>query len=128
MQTILVIEHNEVTCDLIRMELEAEGFAVQQATTGRAAIETMIRMLPDLVIQDLVLPDVNGLELAAILRGVPGARGLPILACSGFAKQLEYARQATGLFNDYLAKPVDGGTLRKAIRPFLGKIRTAYVN
>ena len=118
-QTILVVEDNSITQKLARVVLEGEGYRVTCAADGRTALERMAQERPDLVLQDLVLPDMDGLELVRKLRAVDGSADIPILACSGFLSKMEQARLHNLGFTAYLFKPIEPSDLVKAVRRHL---------
>jgi CheY-like chemotaxis protein len=125
MQTILIVEDNSTTRKLYRVALEAEGYRVLEACDGRAALELLARERPTLVLQDLVLPDRNGIELARLVRALPGCSDLPIIAMSGFARLLDRARVEAGCFDAALVKPVPPAVLVEAVGMHLPPIGAA---
>ena len=90
--TILIVEDNAITRQIIRLSLAAQGYDVVEAEDGRTAISKMVEQRPDLVIQDLGLPDIDGLSLAQTLHTLPGREDVPIVAFSAFVDRLEEAR------------------------------------
>jgi PAS domain S-box-containing protein len=117
--TILVVEDNPATLRMLRFVLEADGYGVVTAADARSAIEAAAGSLPDLVLQDLILPDMDGFELVRHLRAIPGAAELPILALSGFLGRLEEARSGEAGFTALLVKPILPSQLRHTIRLYL---------
>ena len=117
-KTILVVEDNHLTRKVVRIALKTEGYTVLEAPDGRCALELMAERLPDLVLQDLMLPDVDGFELLKRLRSMPGGMDVPILAFSAFVGKLEEARKLKLGFAGYIAKPIEPSQLIKAIRPY----------
>jgi CheY-like chemotaxis protein len=87
--TILVIEDNAITRQIIRLSLSAQGYSIIEAEDGATAISKMAENQPDLVIQDLALPDIDGLTLAQTLHGMPGREDVPIVAFSAFIDRLD---------------------------------------
>ncbi len=127
-QVICVIEDNPTTRKLVRITLESEGYEVIEAPDGGTALERLAERHPDLVIEDLLLPDVDGFELVGRLRALPGGRAVPILAFSGYLSKLEEARGREIGFSGYLFKPVSPSVLVRAVqrcvpRPSLEKER-----
>ena len=114
--TILVVEDNPITRKMLRVVLQTEGYAVIEAPDARAALTAAQTALPDLVLQDLILPDMDGLELVRRLRALAGGAELPILALSGFLSRLEESRTAAAAFTALLVKPIEPGPLIDAIR------------
>jgi PAS domain S-box-containing protein len=115
---ILVVEDNPITRKMLRITLETEGYSVIDVEDAAGALAAAKGAMPALVVQDLVLPDMNGLELLRQLRALPGGAELPIIALSGFVSQLEEARTADQGFTAMLIKPVGPSALLEAIRPY----------
>jgi PAS domain S-box-containing protein len=117
--TILVVEDNPITRKMLRVALESEGYSVAEAADGRAALAEAERSPPALVLQDLILPDMNGFELVRQLRALPGTRDTPIFALSGFLGRIEEARTAQAGFTAVLVKPIEPSTLLDAIKVYV---------
>ena len=115
---VLVVEDNPLTRKMLRITLESEGYAVVEAADGRAALAALEREKPALVLQDLVLPDMNGFELLRQLRQL-GGEATPIIALTGFLSRIEEARGAEVGFTALLLKPVEPSHLLAFIRPYL---------
>src|SRR5579859_3573167 len=120
--TVLVIEDNALTRKLVRLTLANEGYTVLEASDGREGIEQVSKAAPDLILQDLLLPDMDGFELVGRLRALPHGAGVPIVAFSGFLSRLEYGRAAAMGFNDFLPKPVEPARLLQVISTHLPEI------
>src|SRR6187402_2163035 len=90
--TILVIEDNPSSRKVVRLALEAEGHTVSEAADGVSALAHLDLEMPDLVIQDLVLPDIDGIELTKAIRALRNGERVPILIVSGFVGRLEEVR------------------------------------
>jgi PAS domain S-box-containing protein len=118
--TILLVEDNPVTRKLLQFYLREAGFNVLEAPDGHAALALAAAHGPDLVVQDLLLPDMDGFELVARLRSTPAAAQIPILAVSGYLSKIEQARNLRPGFTDCLTKPVDPAHLLENIRAYLG--------
>ena len=88
----MVVEDNATTRKMVKIALEAEGYAVVAAGDGASAIDAARNAMPDLVLQDLLLPDMDGFTLVARLRALPGGDAIPILAFTGFVSKVEDAR------------------------------------
>lgn len=117
--TILVVEDNDVTRKMLRVTLEAEGYAVIEAPDARVALTAARKQMPDLVLQDLILPDADGFELARQLRALPGGREVPIVALSGFLGRIDDARTADAGFTALLVKPIEPSRLAEAVNLLL---------
>ena len=104
-KNIFVVEDEEDILDLIRYNLAKEGFAVSTATDGQEAVKAMLRRPPDLVLLDLMLPGLDGLEVCRRLKKEPRTAAIPVLMVT--AKDDE-SDVVTGLelgADDYIVKP-----------------------
>jgi CheY-like chemotaxis protein len=129
MLTILIVEDNAVTRQIMRLSLAAEGYRIIEAEDGRTAISKMAEHRPDLVIQDLGLPDIDGLSLAQTLHSLPGREDVPIVAFSAFVDRLEEARATNDVFRAFIPKPIEPSKLvgmvkRLVSAPAAGVVRT----
>ena len=120
--TVLVVEDNPITRKMLAVALGTGGYAVLEAADGQSALEQM-RQRPGLVIQDLLLPDMEGLELVTRLRALPEGSDIPILCCSGFLSRMERARALNVGFTDYLFKPVEPSKLVRIVEAYLPRNR-----
>lgn len=123
--TILVIEDYPITRKMIRVALQAEDFTVLEAGTAAEALAIASRRMPNLVLQDLGLPDMDGLELQRRLRSLPGGSDVLILACSGRAAGPGEQRPVPQGFDDYLVKPVEPTRLIDVVRAHLRGVERA---
>ncbi len=119
MPTVLVVEDNPISLKLLRVTLQGEGYRVLEAPDGASALSHMARGLPDLILQDLFLPDMDGFELVHRLREFPGAKSVPILALSGFLARLEAARATHIGFAACLVKPIEPSRLVEIVQSYL---------
>jgi two-component system KDP operon response regulator KdpE len=118
-RTVLIIEDNPITRKLVRLSLGNEGFTVLEAATAADGLAVASKTPPDLILQDLLLPDMDGFDLVRSLRALPELVGVPIIAFSGFLSRLEYGRAAAMVFSDFLHKPVEPSRLVQAVRAHL---------
>ena len=117
---ILVVEDNPITRKMIRVALTMDGYEVMEAADGKTAVRLVQEHRPDLVLQDLLLPDGSGVALVSRLRALPGAAELPIIALTGFLPREEEARALTAGFTEYLIKPVEPSRLLETVRSYIG--------
>lgn len=117
--TILVVEDNAVTRQIVRLSLAAQGYEVLEAEDGRTAIAKLAEHRPDLIIQDMALPDIDGLTLAQTLHDFPGREDIPIVAFSAFVEKLEEARASEGLFRAFIPKPIEPSKLVSVVKRFV---------
>src|SRR6185503_8238049 len=116
---VLVIEDNPHTRKIVRLTLGNEGFTVIEASDGIEALALVRDTPPDLILQDLLLPDMDGFTLVSRLRAMPEMAGVPIIAFSGFLSRLEHGHAAAMGFTDFMAKPVEPSRLVQVVRAHL---------
>lgn len=104
---VLVIEDNPASRKLIRVTLESEGCTVHEAADARSALDWLESHSPRLILQDLVLPDLDGLKLLRRIRNLPHTSEVPVLCLSGFRARMDAARALVDGFAALLLKPVD---------------------
>ena len=122
---VLVVEDNPISRNLTRVALEADGFTVAEAHDGRSAVASVGRDLPDLILQDILLPDVDGFDLVGRLHRLPGAEKIPILALTGLIPKGNEAKLPQSNFADYLFKPVEPSFLVGTVRAHLAASKTS---
>ena len=104
---MLLIEDNADTRDVLKLMLEVEGAAVETAEGGEAGVRAAERRRPDLVLCDIGLPDIDGLEVARSLRRNTTLAGTRLIALTGYG-QAEDVRQAINAgFDAHLTKPIN---------------------
>ena len=106
-QQILVVEDNERNMRLFCDVLQASGYRTLEATTGESAVELALEHRPDLVLMDIQLPDIDGVEALARLRADEQSASLPVLALTAQAMEGDRERFLAAGFDGYLSKPVD---------------------
>lgn len=116
--SVLVVEDNPQTRKLLRVTLESQGYTVLEAADGHDAVE-LARQDPDMIIQDLLLPDVDGLVLREQMRGATGRDSTPVIAISGFSQRLFCPEADRAGFSDRLLKPVEPSRLISTVRSHL---------
>jgi CheY-like chemotaxis protein len=116
---VLIVEDNPRALKLFRLTLEAEGYRVLTAADGAAAVAHLTREPVGLVIQDLVLPDTDGVALLGKLRALPHGKRLPVLVVSGFKTMLDQLPSGPDGFSDSLLKPVSPSELVQLVARYL---------
>jgi signal transduction histidine kinase len=104
--TVLVVEDNPVNRKLARNVLRSRGYRVLEADTGEEGIELARTELPHLILMDLELPGMNGIEATRRLKADPQTRGIPVVALSAFAHETDEARAREAGCVGYIAKPI----------------------
>lgn len=113
---ILVVEDNEKNMKLFRDVLIATGFRTLEATTGGEAVDLASEHTPDLVLMDIQLPDLDGVEALRRLRANERTATIPVLALTAQAMRGDRERFLAEGFDGYLSKPVN-------VRELIGVVR-----
>jgi two-component system cell cycle response regulator DivK len=113
---VLIVEDNEKSMKLFRDVLQATGYSTLEATTGEEAIELSLLQAPALVLMDVQLPGIDGVEALERLRQNERTASIPVLALTAQAMSGDRERFLEAGFDGYLAKPVDVGELIEAVR------------
>ncbi len=122
---ILIVEDDPDIASLVARYLDKAGFAAEVRPSGRAALEAIRASAPDLVILDLMLPEMDGLDVCRTVRANPQTEDLPIIMLTARAEEAE---RITGLeigADDYLAKPFSPNELVARVRALLRRARRA---
>jgi diguanylate cyclase (GGDEF)-like protein len=120
--SILLVETNPVARKTLKLALDAEGYSVVDVHDATTAMEAAKKRLPDIVLQDLTLPDFEGFELARQLRALPGASQIPIIALSSDAESWD--KDWSSLFTDSLTEPIEPPSVLDAIETILAARRS----
>ena len=118
---ILLIEDNGITRKVLRIAFRLKGDELLEAEDGRTAIQALATEPVDLIIQDLVLPDMDADLLVRRIRSLPGCQGTPILAFSAFTSQLDAVRGMHTAFAGFVQKPVEPSRLLAMVDGILRK-------
>lgn len=123
MVKVLVVDDDPVILELLRFNFEMEGFEVVSACDGRAGFDRAVADTPDLVISDIMMPNVDGLEMLQQLRAEPGTAELPVVLLSAKAQQNEVQRGLDLGADDYVTKPFDPLELLDRVNELLAQPR-----
>ena len=115
---ILVVEDNEKNMKLFRDVLVASGYRTLEATTGGEAVALAAEHSPDLVLMDIQLPDIDGVEALGRLRADGRMASVPVLALTAQAMEGDRERFLAAGFDSYLSKPVNVADLRAAVKRY----------
>ena len=106
-EQILVVEDNEKNMKLLRDVLQAKGYRTLEAMTGGQAVELATGHAPDLVLMDIELPDIDGVEALRLLRADERTVSIPVLALTAQAMHGDRERFLAAGFDGYVSKPVN---------------------
>lgn len=117
---VLVVDDNKVIRQLIRVNLELEGFEVVTAADGAECLDVVHQVRPDVVTLDVVMPRLDGLRTAARLRADPRTRGLPLVVVSACTQYEVEAGIEVGV-DAFLAKPFEPAELLGIVRQLVDR-------
>ncbi|HEV7156873.1 MAG TPA: response regulator [Caulobacteraceae bacterium] len=117
--TILIVEDNELNMELFADLLEGEGYRVLKSADGLDGFRQARERRPDLIVMDIQLPTVSGLEVTRWLKEEPDLAGIPVLAVTAFAMKGDETRMLEGGCQAYMAKPISVGRFLDTIRTLL---------
>lgn len=120
MTKVLIIEDNPDNMLLISDILEAEGFELITADTGIQGYEMALSGMPDFVILDIQLPDIDGYEVLDRLRANDVTKKIPVIAMTSYAMAGDRERLLKAGCNGYVEKPIDPGNVMDKIKEALG--------
>ncbi len=120
---ILVAEDNAANRELIREILEGQGYEVLEAANGLEALEQIEERLPDLVIMDIQMPLIDGLEAVSKLRKNPRFTKTPVIALTAYAMSGDEEKALAAGFDGYLSKPMDVKQLLAYLHQFVPQDR-----
>ncbi len=128
MSKILYVEDNPQNMRLVRKILVAAGYEVLEATSGLAGIASAERDKPDLILMDVNLPDINGLEATSRLKATPIISEIPIIALTANAMHGDRENCIAAGCDGYLAKPVMKNELLNTVALFLKQVSSPKVS
>lgn len=123
MSTVLIVDDSQTLRQMLSELLQHQGMKVLQATNGIEAKEQILTHTPDLVITDLIMPEMNGYELCRWIKSEPSTQNLPVLICS--TKSEEYDRywgMRQGA-DAYITKPFHPPELLKTVKQLLRGVK-----
>jgi len=118
-EKILIVEDNPRNMRLIEMTLRAKNYTLLKATDGEEALDMAMREQPDLIIMDIQLPKVNGLEVTKKLRETPAFSHIPIIGVTAYAMKGDKERVIESGCDAYLSKPINTRELPEVIAEML---------
>lgn len=118
-ETILLVEDNAVNRDLIQFLLESQGYQVREAATAEEAFEILRTERPDLIVMDIQLPGMDGLEATKKLKENPATRDIPVVAVTSYAMKEDRESAAAAGCAGYITKPIDKTTFLQQVAAHL---------
>jgi two-component system cell cycle response regulator DivK len=120
-KTVLVVEDNELNMKLFHDLLDAHGYRTLQTRSAMDALRIAREQRPDLILMDIQLPEVSGLEVTKWLKEDDDLRQIPVVAVTAFAMKGDEERIRQGGCEAYISKPISVVMLIDTVRRFIGE-------
>jgi CheY-like chemotaxis protein len=120
-ERILIVDDNATNLKLVAYLMKANGYAVDTALEAQAALAAIARNHPDVILMDIQLPGIDGLELTRRLKADPGTRDIVIIAVTAYAMKGDQDKALAAGCDDYITKPIDTRALPETIARHLAK-------
>ncbi len=119
-KTILIVEDNELNMKLFNDLLEAKGYNIVQTRNGMEALDLARANKPDLILMDIQLPEVSGLEVTKWIKEDEELKSIPVIAVTAFAMKGDEERIRQGGCEAYISKPISVATFIETIKYYIG--------
>ena len=120
-KTVLIVEDNELNMKLFNDLLEAHGYVTVQTRNGMEAIELARLHRPDLILMDIQLPEVSGLEVTKWIKSDEELKHIPVIAITAFAMKGDEEKIRQGGCEAYLSKPISVVKFLETVKSYLGE-------
>ncbi len=118
-KTVLIVEDNELNMKLFHDLLEAHGYNTLQTKDGMEALKIARQQRPDLILMDIQLPEVSGLEVTKWIKEDDSLKTIPVVAVTAFAMKGDEEKIREGGCEDYIAKPISVATFLMTVQRYL---------
>jgi CheY-like chemotaxis protein len=119
--TLLIVDDNPTNLKLARVVMEDAGYDVHVAVDATTALEKLGTMKPRLILMDIALPDMNGLELTRQLKHDPRYKDILIVALTAYAMKDDRAKALAAGFDEYVTKPINVEGLQQTVAKLLAR-------
>src|ERR1700691_4480886 len=119
-KTVLIVEDNELNMKLFNDLVETRGHRIVQTRSGIEAVELARKHRPDLILMDIQLPEVSGLEVTKWLKEDDSLKGIPVVAVTAFAMKGDEEVIRQGGCEAYISKPISVTSFLDTVRRFIG--------
>ena len=119
MSVILIVEDNERNLKLVRDLLQVKGYATLEAVTGEEGVKLATEHKPDLVLMDIQLPGISGIDALRILRADPDTAAIPVIAVTASVMQQDRKMITEAGFDAYVGKPISMKEFLDAVKNVL---------
>jgi two-component system cell cycle response regulator DivK len=119
-KTVLIVEDNELNMKLFHDLLEAHGIGTVQTSNGREVLDLARQHKPDLILMDIQLPEVSGLDITKWLKDDAELKSIPVIAITAFAMKGDEQKIREGGCEDYISKPISVSGFMETIQKYIG--------
>jgi len=119
-KTVMIVEDNELNMKLFNDLLQSRGYDTMPVSNGHDALDALSRRKPDLIIMDIQLPQISGLEVTKRIKANDELRHIPVIAVTAFAMKGDEERIRQGGCEGYLSKPISVKTFIETVRSYIG--------
>lgn len=120
-KTVLIVEDNELNMKLFHDLLDAQGYRTVQTREGLKALDLARTHMPDMILMDIQLPEVSGLEVTKWLKDDPHLCHIPVVAVTAFAMKGDEERIRQGGCEAYISKPISVPGFLDTVKTFVGE-------
>lgn len=124
-KTVLIVEDNELNMKLFRDLLEAHGINTIETDNGRNVLDLARDNKPDLILMDIQLPEISGLEVTKMLKADEELKVIPVIAITAFAMRGDEQKIREGGCEDYISKPISVPRFLEVVNSFLEPAQAA---
>ncbi len=118
-KTVMIVEDNELNMKLFNDLLEAHGYKTVKTREGSKALELARETMPDLILMDIQLPEVSGLDVTRWLKQDDALKHIPVIAVTAFAMKGDEDKIREGGCQDYISKPISVNEFITVVRKYL---------
>lgn len=118
-KTVLIVEDNDLNMKLFNDLLQANGYATVQTKDGREALELTRQHRPDLILMDIQLPEISGIEITRMIKDDADLAHIPVIAVTAFAMKGDEEKIREGGCDGYIAKPISVVNFLQTVAKFL---------
>ena len=120
-ESILIIDDSPLNLKLARVLLQSEGYVIRTASGGNEGLSILLTFKPKLVITDIQMPGIDGLEVTRRIRASPDTRGIVVLALSASAMKGDEEKALSAGCDGYITKPITNQKMLSYIREYLDR-------
>ena len=119
-KTVMIVEDNDLNMKLFTDLLEIHSIITIPVSDGKKAVEAALENKPDLILMDIQLPEISGLDITKELKTLDDVKHIPVIAITAFAMKDDEQKMRDGGCEDYISKPISVTTFIEKIQQYLG--------